>query len=114
MPAAPRASPIRRGTGDRDRTPVTLYRATAAGKTSVKTARGKTLEPSAGLDLAERLRGFQRTLRVRIERRDALLDMVRTVNATHEPSRIADALVDRAQSWMPAPCWAVVLSDLSG
>ena len=114
MPAAPRASPIRRATSDRDRTPVTLYRATVAGNTGVKAAGGKAVGPSPGLDFAERLRGFQRALRARIERRDALLDMVRTVNATHEPSRIADALVDRVQTWVPASCWAVVLSDPSG
>jgi diguanylate cyclase (GGDEF)-like protein len=73
-------------------------------------ARGTT-----GLDLAMRLRVFQRTLRSRVERRDALLDIVRAVNTTLEPSKIADLIVDRAATWVPAPCWAIVASDqLSG
>src|SRR5258708_3403021 len=40
--------------------------------------------------------------------------MVRGVNATLEPPKIAEVLVDRAATWVPAPCWAVVSSDLSG
>jgi diguanylate cyclase (GGDEF)-like protein len=67
-----------------------------------------------GLDLATKLRVFQRALRSRVERRDALLDIVRAVNTTLEPSKIADLIVERAATWVPAPCWAVVASDLSG
>lgn len=67
-----------------------------------------------GLDLATRLRVFQRALRGRVERRDALIDIVRAVNITLEPAKIADEIVDRASTWVPAPCWAVVSSDLSG
>src|SRR5258708_7018619 len=40
--------------------------------------------------------------------------MVRGVNATLEPPKIAEVLVDRAATWVPAPCWAVVSADLSG
>jgi diguanylate cyclase (GGDEF)-like protein len=67
-----------------------------------------------GLDLATKLRLFQRALRSRVERRDALIDIVRAVNATLEPPKIGDLLVERAATWIPAPCWAVVASDLSG
>src|SRR6476646_515286 len=67
-----------------------------------------------GLDLATRLRVFQRALRSRVERRDALLDIVRAVNATLEPPKIAELIVDRSSTWVPAPCWAVVCTDLSG
>src|SRR5204862_4037528 len=67
-----------------------------------------------GLDLSTKLRVFQRALRSRVERRGALLDMVRAVNATLEPVKVADHIVDRAATWVPAPCWAVVSSDLSG
>ena len=67
-----------------------------------------------GLDLATRLRVFQRALRSRVERRDALIDIVRAVNITLEPPKIADEIVERASTWVPAPCWAVVSSDLSG
>ena len=57
---------------------------------------------------------FQRALRSRVERRDALIDIVRGVNATLEPQKIAEVIVDRASTWVPAPCWAVVSADLSG
>jgi len=67
-----------------------------------------------GLDLATKLRVFQRALRSRVERRDALLDIVRAVNTTLEPNKIADLIVERAATWVPAPCWAVVASDLGG
>ena len=70
--------------------------------------------PCPGLDLATKLRVFQRALRSRVERRDALLDIVRAVNTTLEPAKIADLIVERAATWVPAPCWAVVASDLSG
>ena len=36
------------------------------------------------------------------------------VNATLEPPKIAELIVERAATWVPAPCWAVVSSDLSG
>ena len=67
-----------------------------------------------GLDLATRLRVFQRVLRGRVDRRDALIDIVRGVNATLEPPKIAEVIVDRAATWVPAPCWAVVSADPSG
>ena len=43
-----------------------------------------------GLDLATRLRVFQRALRSRVERRDALIDIIRAVNTTLEPAKIAE------------------------
>jgi diguanylate cyclase (GGDEF)-like protein len=67
-----------------------------------------------GPDLAARLRAFQRALRSRVERREALIDIVRAVNTTLEPPKIADMIVERGAAWIPAPCWAVVSSDLSG
>ena len=67
-----------------------------------------------GLDLSTRLRVFQRALRSRVERRDALIDIVRGVNVTLEPQKIAEVIVERAATWVPAPCWAVVSADLSG
>jgi diguanylate cyclase (GGDEF)-like protein len=69
---------------------------------------------TSGLDLAARLRLFQRQLRSRVERHEALLDVVRSVNTTLEPVEIADLIVERAAVWMPAPSWALVSSDLSG
>jgi diguanylate cyclase (GGDEF)-like protein len=67
-----------------------------------------------GLDLAMRLRIFQRALRSRVEHRDAFLDIVRAVNTTLEPVRIAELVVEQAATWVPAPCWVVVASDLAG
>src|SRR5438876_8499054 len=98
------------------RAPVTLYHAAGpAGKSGSKLRRaGEISLTTPGFDLAARLRVFQRALRSRIERREALIDIVRAVNTTLEPGRIAEALVERAATWVPAPCWAVDSSDLSG
>jgi diguanylate cyclase (GGDEF)-like protein len=106
MPPASRATRI----------PVALYQAVGpAGKSGTKLRRAGEISLSTpGLDLATKLRVFQRALRSRVERRDALLDIVRAVNTTLEPPKIAETLVERAATWVPAPCWAVVSSDLSG
>src|SRR5438067_10369894 len=98
------------------RAPVTLYHAVGpAGKSGSKLRRASEISlTTPGLDLATKLRVFQRALRGRVERRDALLDIVRAVNTTLEPAKIAELVVDRAATWVPAPCWAVVSSDLSG
>src|SRR5437588_7716291 len=62
-----------------DRMPVALYRAVGtAGKRGSKLRRASEISLTVpGLDLATKLRVFQRALRSRIERRDALLDIVR-------------------------------------
>lgn len=49
-----------------------------------------------------------------MERRDALIEAVREANATLDPQKVAAWLVSQAQSWMPAPCWAVIAHDLNG
>ena len=104
-------SPASRATG----TPVALYQVGSAGKTGSKLRRASEISlTTPGLDLSTKLRVFQRALRSRVERRDALLDIVRAVNTTLEPTKIADLIVDRASTWIPAPCWAVVSSDMSG
>jgi diguanylate cyclase (GGDEF)-like protein len=96
--------------------PVALYQAVGpAGKTGSKLRRASEISlTTPGLDLATRLRVFQRALRSRVERRDALIDIVRGVNATLEPVKIAEVIVEHAATWVPAPCWAVVSADLSG
>src|SRR3954468_25002010 len=98
------------------RVPVALYQAAGpAGKSGSKLRRATEISLNTpGLDLATKLRVFQRALRGRVERRDALLDIVRAINTTLEPPKIGDLLVERAATWIPAPCWAVVSSDLSG
>src|SRR4051812_37747080 len=118
MPPAGRATSVsnpRRGaTGARST--VSLYRAVGApGKGGSRLRRAGEISLSTpGLDLATRLRVFQRALRSRVERREALVDIIRAVSTTLEPDRIAELIVDRAASWIPAPCWAVVSADLSG
>jgi diguanylate cyclase (GGDEF)-like protein len=96
--------------------PITLYQAVGSagpGGSTLRRASEISLA-TPGPDLATRLRVFQRALRSRVERRDALLDIVRAVNVTLEPPKIADLVVEQAATWIPAPCWAVVSSDLSG
>jgi diguanylate cyclase (GGDEF)-like protein len=61
-----------------------------------------------------RLRVFQRALRGLVGRHDTFLDIVRLVNGTLEPARIAELVVERAATWVPAPCWALVCADGSG
>jgi len=96
--------------------PVALYQAVGpAGKSGSKLRRAAEASLTApGLDLTARLRAFQRALRSRVERRDALLEIGRAVNATLEPPKIAEVILECASTWVPAPCWAVVASDPSG
>jgi diguanylate cyclase (GGDEF)-like protein len=93
-----------------------LYRAAGpAGKTGAKLRRAAQISlTTPGLDLSTRLRVFQRALRSRVERREALIEIIRGVSASLEPSKVAELIVDRAATWVPAPCWAVVASDPSG
>ena len=92
-----------------------LYRAVGpAGKPGAKLRRaGEISLTTPEIDFATRLRVFQRALRSRVERRDALIEILRAVNTTLEPEKIADLVVDRAASWIPAPCWAMVSADMS-
>ncbi|HEV3138898.1 MAG TPA: sensor domain-containing diguanylate cyclase [Vicinamibacterales bacterium] len=69
---------------------------------------------TSGLDLATKLRTLERAVRSRVDRREALVDILRAVNTTLEPAKIADQIVERAASWIPAPCWAIVSADLAG
>jgi GAF domain-containing protein len=65
-------------------------------------------------DLAARLKVRARALKTRIDRRDALIEAVREVNATLDPRKVAEWLVRQAQDWIPAPCWVVIAHDLNG
>jgi len=98
------------GTG---RASVSLFRAAGpAGKPGSKLRRAAEISlTTPGLDLATRLRVFQRALRSHVERRGALLDIVRAVNTTLEPEKIAELIVQRSSTWVPAPCWALVSAD---
>ena len=50
-------------------------------------------------------------MRRRLGRADALAEMIRAVNSSLEPERVADAMVSRAAEWIPAPGWMVLASD---
>ena len=66
------------------------------------------------IDFASSLKARVRTLRTRLERADAVIDVVREANATLEPQKVSAWLVRQAEEWMPAPCWAVVAPDVNG
>ena len=106
----------RRRPSDSGRAPVALYRAAASpGKSGSRLRRAAEVSLQApGLDLAGRFRVFQRALRIRIERREVLLDIVRAVNTSLEPDRICELVVERAGTWVPATCWAPLYTDHGG
>jgi len=85
----------------------------AENRTAPRRASALTLS-TPGLDLATKLRVFQRVLRSRVERRDALIEIVRGVNTTLEPARVAEIIVEQAATWVPAPCWALLSTDAGG
>ena len=65
-------------------------------------------------DFAARVKSRVRSLRGRLDHRDAIVEAVREANATLDPKRVGEWLVDQAQSWIPAPCWAVIAHDVNG
>jgi len=62
-------------------------------------------------DLANRLRPLQAGLKRTLGRADVLADMIRAVNASLDPERVAEALVSRASDWVPATSWLVLAID---
>jgi diguanylate cyclase (GGDEF)-like protein len=66
------------------------------------------------LDFAARIKARLRTLRGRLERREALSAAIREANATSDPQKVAAWLVTQADEWLPSPCWAVVAHDVNG
>ena len=62
-------------------------------------------------DPSARLRSDERGLRSRLERREALLAVLRQANATVDPQAIATFLVEWAPGWIPAAGWAVVACE---
>ena len=68
----------------------------------------------ARLDFAGQVKARLRTLKARLERRTALIEILREAHATLEPRTVAGWLVRQADEWLPAPCWTVVAPDVSG
>src|SRR5258707_14664431 len=66
-------------------------------------ARGRrSPSPSTRGDLASRLLPLQSALRRRLSRADILTDVIREVNSTLDPERVADASGARAAAGLPA------------
>ena len=65
----------------------------------------------AQADLAARLRHGANALHDQLNSRDTLVELIRSVNATLEPSQVGDALLTRAAEWFPAECLAVAVQD---
>jgi diguanylate cyclase (GGDEF)-like protein len=91
-----------------------LYQNAAGARKGASKTRRRGELALAQLDFTGRLNASQRALRQRIDRRDALIDIVRAVHATLDPAEIAELIVARASAWVPASSWAVVSADLSG
>ena len=54
-------------------------------------------------------------MRRQLSRADVLADMVRAVNASLEPERVAEAMLSRLADWVPASAWSVlVIDDMNG
>ena len=63
------------------------------------------------MDPSARWKPRFKTLRTRLSGREVLLQVTREANASTEATRVAEWLVRQANSWLPAPCWAVVARD---
>jgi diguanylate cyclase (GGDEF)-like protein len=64
--------------------------------------------PAGPEDLAARLRLCQDALRRQLSRADVLADLLRAVNASLEPERVAEAMLSRFAEWLPASAVAVI------
>ena len=71
----------------------------------------RTLPVTSPPDLAARLKASQRALRARLERRAALVDVLRATHSSLDPAKVAEFLVNWAPEWIPAPGWAVISAD---
>jgi diguanylate cyclase (GGDEF)-like protein len=77
--------------------------------------RSRSRAPSRGkADLAERLRRCEPALSSRARGRAALLSILSAVSGTIEPAEISTLAIGFVSSWLPAPSWAVITSDVSG
>lgn len=54
---------------------------------------------------------MQTVLRRRLTRAEVLVELIRAVNASLDPERVAEAIVARAADWIPVPGWLVLASD---
>jgi diguanylate cyclase (GGDEF)-like protein len=62
-------------------------------------------------DLAARLTQGAGVLQDQLTRRDTLVELIRTVNATLEPRKVAESLLVLAHGWFPVACVGVAVQD---
>jgi diguanylate cyclase (GGDEF)-like protein len=67
----------------------------------------------AQADLTTRLRQGSEALQERLDRLDTFIELIRSVNQTSEPRKVADVLLAQVQAWLPAACLAVAMHDES-
>jgi diguanylate cyclase (GGDEF)-like protein len=107
---------MRRGATGRRRSASSAFHAaepnskTPRASSGVSRASAKT--PTG--DLATKLRALHRSLKSRVGQREALVDMLSAVNSSLDPFRIADLVLERAVTWVPASSWGLFSADLSG
>jgi diguanylate cyclase (GGDEF)-like protein len=78
-------------------------------------ARGRRSQSSsARADLASRLRPLQAELRARLSRADVLVEIIRAVNVSLDPERVADAVVAQIAQWLPISGWLALAVDDTG
>ena len=65
-------------------------------------------------DFGARIEHRLEQLRARFQQRDAALDAFRAANATLDPARVGEWIVQEAVVWLPAPCWAVIAPNMDG
>ena len=65
-------------------------------------------------DFSSKFRGRFRTIRTRVEGLGPVLQTLREAHATLEPAGVAAWLLQQADGWVAAPCWAVVVPDAAG
>jgi diguanylate cyclase (GGDEF)-like protein len=65
----------------------------------------------AQADLAARLRHAATGLQDRLNHRDTLVELIRSVNATVDPRKVADALAAQVYGWFPSACLVVAVQD---
>ena len=92
----------------------TETRLTGTGRQSRARPSSRKAPPAGRQDLAGRLRPLQAEMRRRLTRADVLTEMIRAVNASLEPERVADAMVARVSAWIPVPGWLVLASTEDG
>ena len=65
----------------------------------------------AQADLAARLQQAATGLQARLNSRDTLIELIRSVNGSLDLSEVGDALLAYAADWFPADCLAVAVQD---